>query len=71
MAGRATKVTLNDIRVKNAKPGPKRRIIWDSIQPISASRLANMAIRAGMSSPPTERTANSSGSVSERILGFV
>jgi len=33
MAGRATKVTLNDIRAKNAKAGPKRRILWDAIQP--------------------------------------
>jgi len=33
MAGRAAKVTLNDIRVKNAKPGPKRRFMWDAILP--------------------------------------
>jgi len=33
MAGRPSKVTLNDVRVKNAKPGPKRRFLWDAIQP--------------------------------------
>src|SRR5215472_6262929 len=45
MAGRATKVTLNDVRIRNAKPDrypdnhpkwpgqPKRRFLWDAIQP--------------------------------------